>query len=77
MFVVYGYQGAADDPHKLALTNKLLEAVICEARVCGTGQPVILTGDLNAEPLHISITAKALRCGHLVDLESLGGPFLS
>ena len=69
MFVVYGYQGASDDPHKLALTNKLLEAVICEEKACGTGQPVIISGDLNAEPLIIPVTAKVLKCGHLIDLE--------
>ena len=49
LFVVYGYQGSFGDPHKLSLTNKLLEAVIGEARVCGSSQPVIITGDLNAD----------------------------
>ena len=69
LFVVYGYQGSSDDSHKLALTNKLLETVICEARACGTGQPVIITGNLNIEPSVIPVTAKALMCGNLIDLE--------
>ena len=36
LFVVYGYQGSSDDPNKLLLTNKLFEAVVGEAKVCGT-----------------------------------------
>ena len=70
LFVVYGYQGSTDDPHKLSLTNKLLEAVIGEARVCGVGQPVIIAGDFNTEPSNIPVIAKALYGGDLVDLES-------
>ena len=50
LFVVYGYQGSSDDYQKLALTNKLVGAVICEARVCGTGQRALVAGDLNVEP---------------------------
>ena len=69
LFVVYGYHGSSEDNHKLALTNKLLEAVICEVRVCGTRQPVIITGDLDVEPSVILVTAKALQCGYFVDLE--------
>ena len=57
------------DAHKLALTNKLMEAVVGEAKACGTGQPVVISGDFNAEPSVIPVTAKALICGHLVDLE--------
>ena len=63
------FQGSNDDSHKLALANKLLEAVICEARAYGTGQPVIITGELNVEPSVIPVTAKALMCGHHIDLE--------
>ena len=44
-------------------------AVICEARVCGTEQPVLVAGDLNVEPQVIPFTAKALKFGHLVDLD--------
>ena len=69
LFVVYGYQGSSDDYQKLALTKRLLEAVICEARVCGSGQPVIVAGDLNVKPSVIPVTAKDLKCGHLIDLE--------
>ena len=38
LFVIYGYQGSGNDPLKLSLTDKLLEAVFGEAKVCGTGQ---------------------------------------
>ena len=70
LFVVYGYQGSSDNSHKLLLTNKLLEAVIGEAKACGTGQPVVIAGDLNAEPSVIPVAAKALQCGFLVDLDT-------
>ena len=67
---MYGYQGSSDDSHKLSLTNKLLEAVIGEARACGSGQPVIISGDLNADPSVIPVTAKAIQCCDLVDLDA-------
>ena len=70
LFVVYGYQGSSDDPQKLLLTNKLFEAVIGEAKVCGTGQPVIITGDFNVEPDVVPVVAKALQYGHLIDLDA-------
>ena len=28
LFVIYGYQGAEDDPEKLMLTDKLLQALL-------------------------------------------------
>ena len=70
LFVVYGYQGSCDDPHKLLLTNNLFEAVIGEAKVCGTGQLVVISGDFNVEPEVIPVVAKALQYGHLIDLEA-------
>ena len=47
-FVVSGCQEAEIDPHKLALTHKLLEAVLGEAKACGTGLPVAIIGDFSA-----------------------------
>ena len=70
LFVLYGYQGASEDPNILALTNKLLESAICEARVCGTGQPVMFAGDLNVLPALIPEVVKAFEGGRLVDLEA-------
>ena len=64
-----GTMGASDDPHKLALTNELLEAVICEAKARGTGQPVINSGHINAEPSVVPVTANVLKFGHPIDLE--------
>ena len=33
--MVYWYQGAEVDPHKLAFTKKLMETVLGEAKACG------------------------------------------
>ena len=50
LFVIYGYQGAESDPVKLVLIEHLLAAVLAEAEMCCSGQPVMLVGDLNADP---------------------------
>ena len=49
LFVVHGYQGAEVDPQKLALTDKLLQAVMAEAQVVCVGQPMLIVGDLKAD----------------------------
>ena len=46
LFVVYGYQGAEEDAEKLRLTDRLLQAVLAEARVVGVGQPMLIAGIL-------------------------------
>ena len=38
LVVVYGFQGASTDPEKLRLTEKLLDAVLCELAVVASGQ---------------------------------------
>ena len=48
--VIHGYQGAESDPEKLTLADNVLAAVLAEAKVCCAGQPVVLVGDLNADP---------------------------
>ena len=50
LFVVYGYQGAEEDADQLQLTDKLLQAVLAEAQVVCTGQPLLIAGNLNADP---------------------------
>ena len=50
LFVVYGYQGAEEDAEKLRLTDRLLQAVLAEAQVVCASQPVLIAGDLNADP---------------------------
>ena len=50
LFVVYGCQGAEGDPDQLKLTDKLLQAVLAEAQVVCIGQPLLINGDLNADP---------------------------
>ena len=69
LFVIYGYQGAENDPEKLQLTDHLFTAVLAEARMCCCGQPVILAGDFNADPIVIPSLAKGISDGHWIDLE--------
>ena len=57
LFVVYGYQGAEEDPDQLELTDKLLQAVLAEAQVVCVGQPLLIAGDLNADPAVIPCLA--------------------
>ena len=58
--MVYGYQGAEEDSDKLALTDKLLNAVLAEAQVVCGGQLVLIAGDLNGDPEVISCLAKGI-----------------
>ena len=53
---------------KLQLTDKLLQAVLAEARVVCTGQPVLIAGDLNADLSVIPCLAKVISEGRFVDL---------
>ena len=69
LFVVHGYQGAECDPEKLKLTDHLIAAVLAEARMCCCGQPVILAGDLNADPINIPPFVKGISDGGWIDLE--------
>ena len=69
LFVIYGYQGAENDPEKLTLTDNLLTAVLAEAKVCCAGQPVILVGDLNADPTIILSLAQGIMNGHWIDVD--------
>ena len=68
MFVVYGYQGAEEDAEKLRLTDRLLQAVLAEAQVVCASQPVLIAGDLNADPAVIPCLAKGMSAGRYVDL---------
>ena len=60
LFVIYGYQVAEEDAEKLQLTGNLLQAVLAEAGVVCTGQPVLIAGDLNAYPAVIPCLAKGI-----------------
>ena len=68
LFVVYGYQGAEEDAEKLRLTDRLLQAVFAEAQVVCIGQPMLIAGDLNADPAVIPCLAKGISAGRYVDL---------
>ena len=79
LFVVYGYQGAEEDADKLRLTDRLLQAVLAEAQVVCIGQPMLIAGDLNADPAVIPCLAKGMSAGKYVDLalaHSLGAGIL-
>ena len=68
LFVVYGYQGAEEDADKLQLTDRLLQAVLAEAQVVCVGQPMLIAGDLNADPAVIPCLAEGISAGRYVDL---------
>ena len=66
--VVHGYQGTEEDADQLKLTEKLLQAVLAEAQVVCIGQPLLIAGDLNADPAVIPYLAKGISAGGFVDL---------
>ena len=68
LFVVYGYQEAEEDADRLQLTDKLLQAVLAEAKVVCVGQPMLIAGDLNAYPAVIPCLAKGISAGRYIDL---------
>ena len=68
LFVVYGYQEVEEDPDQLLLTDKLLQGVLAEAQVVCIGQPMIIAGDLNADPAVIPCLANGIPAGLFVDL---------
>ena len=47
---------------------KLLQAVLAEAQVVCIGQPMLIAGDLNADPAVIHCLAKGISAGGYVDL---------
>ena len=53
---------------ELRLTDRLLQAVLAEARVVCVGQPMLIAGDLNADPAVIPCLAKGISAGRYVDL---------
>ena len=70
LVVVYGFQGAWTDPEKLRLTEKLLDAVLCDLAVVASGQPCLIVGDLNIEPERIPCLLEGLMAGHWFDRQS-------
>ena len=66
LFIVYGYQGAEEDAEKLRLTDRLLQAVLAEAQVVCVGQPMLIAGDLNADPAVIDCLAKGISAGSML-----------
>ena len=68
LFVIYGYQGAEQDAEQLLLSDRLLQAVLAEAQVVCVGQPMLIAGDLNADPAVIPCLVKGISAGRFVDL---------
>ena len=78
LFVVYGNQGAEENAEKIRLTDRLLQAVLVEVQMVCIGQPMLIAGDLNADPAVIPCLAKGISAGRYVDLAltySLGAGF--
>ena len=70
LVVVFGFQGASTDPEKLRLTEKLLDAVLCELAVGASVQPCLVAGVLIIEPEKIPCLLKGFMAGHWFDLQS-------
>ena len=70
LVVQYGYQGADSDAEQLALTEQLFGAALSELGVVARGQPCLIVGDFNVEPIKIPCLAKGISAGLWVDLES-------
>ena len=68
LFVIYGCQGTEEDADKLQFTDRLLQAVLAEAQVVCIGQPMLIAGDLNADPAVIPCLAEGMSAGRYVDL---------
>ena len=58
MFVFYVSQGVEIDLHELVPPNNLWSPFRVKARVCGTGQLLVIAGDLNADPSVVLATSK-------------------
>ena len=69
LVVLYGFQGADADAEQLGLTEQLFDAALGELSVVARGQPCILVGDFNVEPIKIPCLAKGFSAGLWVDLE--------
>ena len=59
---------AEEDADQLLLTDKLLQAVLAEAQVVCIGQPMLIAGDLNADPAVIPCLAMGISAGRFVNL---------
>ena len=68
LFVVYRYHGAEEDADQLKLADKLLQAVLAEGQVVCIGQPLLIAGDLDADPPVFHCLAQGISAGKFVDL---------
>ena len=57
-----------EDAEKLQLTDRLLHAVLAEAQVVCIGQPMLIAGDLNADPAVIPCLSDGISSGRFVDV---------
>ena len=70
LVVIYGFQGASTDPEELRLTEKLLDAVLCELAVVASGQPCLLAEDLSVKPSRVPSLQKGMMAGHWFNLQA-------
>ena len=61
IFVVYGYQGSEEDAGKLAVSGQAVARLFFLRPRWYVWQPLLIAGDLNADPGIISCLAKGLR----------------
>ena len=67
---VDGFQGAHLEPENIALTDSIFQAVLCEAKVLGSSQPILIAGNFRASPCQIPCFAKLISQGEGVELEA-------
>ena len=69
LVVVYGFQGASTDSEKLRLTEKLLDAVLCELTVVGLWSALSHCWRSKYWPDRIPCLLEGLTAGHWFDLQ--------
>ena len=70
LVVLYGYQGSATSSEQLQLIYQLIDAALSELAVVAKGQPCLVVGDFNVEPMKIPSLAQGISAGLWVDLGS-------
>ena len=70
LVVLYGYHGADSVAEFLKLIDQLFEAALGELAVVARGQPCLIVGDFNTDPMKIPCLAKGISAGLWIDLEA-------
>ena len=70
VFIVYGHQGLKVILRSLRLQISCVPPCSVKIKMCCSGQPLILVGDLHPDPLVTPSLAKGISDGFWIDLES-------